>query len=112
VILDLFAIFSQRGIGLLCSSLVLFLVSVSSSRAQWVRQVSGTESRLRGVSAVSDRVCWATGARGTVLLTTDGGDTEQKKTERLRGGRAGFRFSRRRLRGIRVGFRFSRSALC
>jgi len=78
VILDLSGTFPPRGNGLLCSALVLLLVS--SSRAQWVHQVSGTESRLRGISAVSDRVCWATGARGTVLRTTDGGATWQKKT--------------------------------
>ena len=80
LIRDRLRIFSPRGIGLLIFSLALILIPVSSSRAQWVHQVSGTESRLRGVSAVSDRVCWATGARGTVLLTTDGGATWRKKT--------------------------------
>jgi photosystem II stability/assembly factor-like uncharacterized protein len=78
--LGLLGSFSPSGIGLFCSSLVILLLSVSSSSAQWVQQVSGTESRLRGVSAVSDRVCWATGARGTVLRTTEGGATWQKKT--------------------------------
>ena len=34
---------------------------------------SGVTSRLRGVSAPSARVAWASGAGGTVLLTTDGG---------------------------------------
>lgn len=79
MILDLPGIFAPRGIALLCSSLALFLAPVASSRAQWILQVSGTDSRLRGVSAVSDRVCWATGSRGTVLRTTDGGITWQKK---------------------------------
>ena len=32
-------------------------------------------ARLRGISAVSARVAWASGAGGTVLRTTDGGDT-------------------------------------
>ena len=36
-------------------------------------QASGVTSRLRGVSAPSARVAWASGAGGTVLLTTDGG---------------------------------------
>ncbi len=49
------------------------VMEVPPSRAQWVQQVSGSESRLRGVCAVSDRVCWATGAGGTVLRTTDAG---------------------------------------
>ena len=29
--------------------------------------------QLRGISAVSDKVAWASGAKGTVLRTTDGG---------------------------------------
>ena len=38
-------------------------------------QASGVTSRLRGVSAPSARVAWASGAGGTVLLTTDGGQS-------------------------------------
>lgn len=34
-------------------------------------------SRLRGVSVVSERVAWASGAAGTVLRTADGGTTWQ-----------------------------------
>ncbi len=41
----------------------------------WTPQTSGVTSRLRGVSAASARVAWASGARGTVLRTTDAGDT-------------------------------------
>ncbi len=36
---------------------------------------SGTTSSLRGLSAVNDRVAWASGASGTVLRTVDGGAT-------------------------------------
>ncbi|HMC31883.1 MAG TPA: hypothetical protein VKL99_13690, partial [Candidatus Angelobacter sp.] len=35
--------------------------------------MSGTDVQLRGVSAVSERVAWASGAKGTVLRTIDGG---------------------------------------
>jgi photosystem II stability/assembly factor-like uncharacterized protein len=42
---------------------------------RWVDQPSGTAASLRGVSAVSERVAWASGARNTVLRTTDGGAT-------------------------------------
>ena len=35
-------------------------------------------ARLRGVSAVSDAVAWASGARGTVVRTEDGGTTWTK----------------------------------
>jgi photosystem II stability/assembly factor-like uncharacterized protein len=41
--------------------------------AQWTPQPSPTRERLRGVSAVSATVAWASGNKGTVLRTTDGG---------------------------------------
>jgi len=44
----------------------------------WQVQTSGVTARLRGVSAVSDKVAWASGAAGTVLRTADGGATWQK----------------------------------
>lgn len=44
----------------------------------WTAQQSGVTATLRGVSAVSDRVAWASGSGGTVLRTTDGGATWQK----------------------------------
>ena len=43
----------------------------------WTEQPSGVTARLRGVSAVSDRVAWASGSAGTVLRTSDGGATWQ-----------------------------------
>jgi photosystem II stability/assembly factor-like uncharacterized protein len=43
--------------------------------AQWEEQSTGTTASLRGLSAVGDRVVWASGTRGTVLRTTDGGAT-------------------------------------
>ena len=36
-------------------------------------QMSGTDARLIAVSAVSEKVVWVSGARGTWLRTTDGG---------------------------------------
>ena len=44
----------------------------------WIIQTSGVNVRLRGVSAVSDRVAWASGAGSTVLRTVDGGATWQR----------------------------------
>ncbi|HEY2391942.1 MAG TPA: glycosyl hydrolase [Candidatus Angelobacter sp.] len=38
-------------------------------------QNSHTDVPLRGISAVSDKVAWASGAKGTVLRTIDGGAT-------------------------------------
>src|SRR4029453_14275544 len=43
----------------------------------WTDQPSGVTARLRGVSAVSDRVAWASGSAGSVLRTGDGGKTWQ-----------------------------------
>ena len=47
---------------------------------KWEVQATGVTARLRGVSAVSRRVAWASGANGTVLRTVDGGQTWQKLT--------------------------------
>ena len=45
---------------------------------RWAIQTSGVTARLRGVSAVSERVAWASGSGSTVLRTVDGGQTWQK----------------------------------
>lgn len=47
---------------------------------RWTIQTSGVNARLRGVSAVSERVAWASGADSTILRTVDGGLTWQKLT--------------------------------
>jgi photosystem II stability/assembly factor-like uncharacterized protein len=39
----------------------------------WEEQKSGTNARLRGVSAVDTNIAWASGANGTALRTIDGG---------------------------------------
>ena len=39
----------------------------------WQVQPSGTKARLRGISAASAEVAWASGTGGTCLRTTDGG---------------------------------------
>ena len=56
-------------------STIILLVS-SCAWAQ-TAQNSRTDVPLRGISAVSDKVAWASGARGTVLRTVDGGTTWQ-----------------------------------
>ena len=43
--------------------------------AQWSPQRSGTTARFRGVSAVTEKVVWASGNGGTFARTTDGGAT-------------------------------------
>ena len=41
----------------------------------WELTPTGSEARLRGLSAVSPRVAWASGSLGTVLRTVDRGET-------------------------------------
>jgi len=43
--------------------------------AQWQPVVTGTDAELRGLSVVSASVVWASGTRGRVARTTDGGRT-------------------------------------
>jgi photosystem II stability/assembly factor-like uncharacterized protein len=50
-------------------------LAASAMLAQWVPQTSGTTAGLRGLSAVDSKVVWASGQKGTYLLTTDGGAT-------------------------------------
>lgn len=46
----------------------------------WRITDTGTTAQLRGLSAVSSRVAWASGARGTVLRTVDSGRTWERST--------------------------------
>jgi photosystem II stability/assembly factor-like uncharacterized protein len=61
----------------LARALVSFLVCVTAgstpASAQWQPQSSPTDAELRGLSVVSSNVVWASGQRGTVLHTLDGG---------------------------------------
>lgn len=45
---------------------------------EWTSQTSGVTSRLRGVSAVTASVAWASGTNSTVLRTSNGGTTWKK----------------------------------
>ena len=56
------------------------LIAVALAAPAWTDQPSGVTARLRGVSAVTDRVAWASGGGGTILRTGDGGATWQRLT--------------------------------
>jgi photosystem II stability/assembly factor-like uncharacterized protein len=61
--------------------LLLAIVTILTIHSpHWTLQTSGVDARLRGVSAVSGSVAWASGSRSTVLRTADGGATWQKLT--------------------------------
>src|SRR5262249_37995779 len=55
---------------------ILFLMLIP----HWTIQSTGVTARLRGVSAVSPQVVWASGSASTVLRTADGGATWSKLT--------------------------------
>lgn len=56
-------------------SLLLLLLPVTPV---WTIQQTGVKVRLRGISAVSEKVVWASGSMSTILRTTDGGATWQR----------------------------------
>jgi photosystem II stability/assembly factor-like uncharacterized protein len=65
-----------------CATLTIInlLTIILTFPPTWTQQTSGVTARLRGISAVSSRVAWASGSGSTVLRTTDGGATWQKLT--------------------------------
>jgi photosystem II stability/assembly factor-like uncharacterized protein len=48
------------------------LVSNAAAAQSWQAVASDAKTELRGLSVVSDKVAWASGAKGTVLRTIDG----------------------------------------
>ena len=64
-------------LGLVRTFTVLLAAALAAVRVE--PQSSGVTARLRGVSAVSSAVAWASGAGGTILRTVDGGRTWQPR---------------------------------
>ena len=54
---------------------ILFAAVLAALVPHWTLQSSNVDARLRGVSAVNDRIAWASGSGSTVLRTDDGGNT-------------------------------------
>lgn len=55
--------------------LSLALLGPTSLKAQWIPQPAVTDGELRGLSVPSSSVMWASGVRGSVIHTLDGGRT-------------------------------------
>jgi len=51
------------------------LLAQSPAAPKWTLVTTGVTARLRGISAPSSRVVWASGTAGTVIRTADGGAT-------------------------------------
>lgn len=62
------------------SNMVLSLTLLffySNINAQWTKQNSNTDASFRSIQAISDKIVWAGGTKGTMLKTEDGGQKWQ-----------------------------------
>lgn len=57
------------------SSALFVVIAAGRASAQWSPQQTNTTAEFRGLVAVSAAVAWASGTRGRVARTTDGGAT-------------------------------------
>lgn len=55
--------------------ILTIFISAHIVSGQWIKHPVKTGVSLRGLSVVSEKIVWASGARGTVIRTTDGGTT-------------------------------------
>jgi photosystem II stability/assembly factor-like uncharacterized protein len=66
----------RRSVARVSSSLMFTAAALAcgnaSAQQAWRAETSGATAELRGLSVVSASVAWASGAKGTVLRTTDG----------------------------------------
>jgi len=60
--------------------MLLIIATILFTTPHWIPQSSGVTARLRGISAVNERVAFASGSGSTVLKTIDGGANWQKLT--------------------------------
>jgi photosystem II stability/assembly factor-like uncharacterized protein len=65
---------------MVAAGLLISVVPRPQPVIEWTAQTSGVAARLRGLSAVTERIAWASGAGGTILRTVDGGATWQPRT--------------------------------
>lgn len=62
----------------ICIGVGVTLQMSGTNAPSWSSQSSGVTARLRGVSAPSARVVWASGSEGTVIRSQNGGETWQR----------------------------------
>lgn len=60
---------------------LIFICSLFAfqTQAQWQKQTSNTEASFRSVCAVSNKVVWVSGSKGTFVKTVDGGKSWESK---------------------------------
>jgi photosystem II stability/assembly factor-like uncharacterized protein len=59
------------------ATFLMILLSLNFAQAQWTKQISGTDASFRSIHALSKKVVWAGGSKGTILRTINGGNTWQ-----------------------------------
>ncbi|HEV8486817.1 MAG TPA: hypothetical protein VGV87_24950 [Blastocatellia bacterium] len=59
----------------LTATALAVLLAGAQVHPQFKHQTSGTTAQLRGISAASSRIVWASGSKGTYVRTTNGGRT-------------------------------------
>ena len=57
---------------------LMFVGLLLLAAPSWTPQPTGVTARFRGISAVNDRVAWASGSGGTIARTHDGGASWQQ----------------------------------
>ena len=55
--------------------LIVYVIITFQANAQWIKQTSNTDASFRSVCAVTDKIVWIGGSKGTFLRTIDGGKT-------------------------------------
>ena len=66
--------------GPMIKTIALMIISLSFTAVaagQWIKYPVDTTASFRGLAVVDSRVIWASGTGGTVIRTTDGGDSWQ-----------------------------------
>ena len=57
--------------------LLFFILGLNNADAQWIKQNAGTDVSFRSIHAISNKIVWAGGSKGTVLRTLNAGTTWQ-----------------------------------
>jgi photosystem II stability/assembly factor-like uncharacterized protein len=68
---------SVLSMGLAIAGTLVAIAGAAAASYSWHLTPTGSTARLRGLSAVSERIAWASGSQGTVLRTLDQGATWQ-----------------------------------
>ncbi|MFC0548907.1 WD40/YVTN/BNR-like repeat-containing protein [Kutzneria chonburiensis] len=69
----------MTGIAAALLTVAMAVPAAATPGPSWRLHATGSDARLRGLSAVNPLVAWASGSAGTILRTVDGGRTWEQK---------------------------------